>query len=228
MPFIETANGRRIYRPVDEPSRKTLWLLEKEGIVYPTPKDLYAELTSNCWPYKRNAEYLILRDRAFISTVYVLSCRCSEALRLTRGLFRTDKIDYEKGIVTVEPFQLSKSRIKDVPRYYQTRDGYLPLNGDRAIFTPIILKYLETFDSPSDLIFPITRKRVFQIAKATIPKYCTHWLRAFAEDQLYEEWNYDIKAVADYAKVDIRTVEKYVRSRWKRHIERSPNVSKTI
>ena len=211
---------KRVFYPdANQTNRKTLKILEK--VPYPTPEELYEEMMTHNWPYKRNADNFILRDRAFIAMTYLLGSRESESLRITKKHIRLDIAD-DKAI-PVDPFPLSKSKHGSIPRKHQFRDGFLPLVGDRAMFTKAFLEYYDTLKNEDEdrLLFPIVDSRIRQIALKTIPKYCTHWLRAFCEDKLYVDWKFDIVGVADYVKVDVKTVEGYLRSGWKRSANRA-------
>ena len=186
-------------------------MLESKAIEYPSPQRLYDEMMGNSWDYKRDRESYLTRDRAFLSILYLLACRTSEALRLTKGHFTI-----EESNVIIKPFLLSKSKRLGVPRKNQSREGYLPLTGERNMFTDLVLKYLDTIKDEDTLLFTFTRHRAWEIALSTIPTYCDHWLRAFGEDYLYDTSGFDLVAVADYVKVDPLTLSKYLRSRWKR------------
>ena len=69
----KAASVKRVFYPTLNPNRKTLKILEK--VPYPTPKELYEEMMTHNWPYKRNAENYTLRDRAFIAMTYLLGSR---------------------------------------------------------------------------------------------------------------------------------------------------------
>lgn len=173
---------------------------------------------------------MFMRDRALVSLLYLGCLRASEALRLTKSQFET-KRDY----ILVSTIKLSKRR----PGNIKYREARLPLKGNRACFTKLILDYLETLDS-NERLFPwslkertfilkghsyllrngqvkerksvqlVGTKRAYQIVHAILPDWTQHWLRAFGESYLYDQWDHDLIAVADQVKVDSRTVERYL------------------
>jgi integrase len=178
---------------------------------YPSPREILASIrTSPGWSYKDNMEYYMKRDRALVCTIYLLALRISEALRLTKNQFRreTDKI-------IVGGIKLSKPRKKGKPRKHEYREGWLPLEGPRAEFTTYITDYLQLLEE-NDRLFPFGRGRAWQIVTALTGQPC-HFERAYGEDYLYEEWDHDILAVADYVKVEPRTLQEYIRKRYERY-----------
>jgi len=91
------------------------------------------------------------------------------------------------------------------PRKEQFRqEAFLPLEGERAALTQLVMDYLQLL-KPQERLFNFGRTRALQITHSIlgIPN---HWLRAYGEDYLYENWDHDILAVADYVKVDPRTL----------------------
>jgi hypothetical protein len=68
---------------------------------------------------------------------------------------------------------------------------------------------------PEDKLFNFGRTRALQITHSILGTPC-HWLRAYGEDYLYENWDHDILAVADYVKVDPRTLQEYIRERYEK------------
>jgi hypothetical protein len=188
------------------------------------------------WPYKTNMTQYLLRDRSLASLLYVAELRISEAIRLKKKQFETlDDHVYVKAI------QLSKRK----PGKIAFRDARLPLEGERAKFTELILSYLDTLEN-EDRLFPwsleqreyilkrkyrtragevksfksiqmVGTKRAWQIVNALLPNWTEHWLRAFGEDYLYDKRDHDILAVADEVKVDARTLQLYLRKRHEKY-----------
>ncbi|MDH5690375.1 MAG: tyrosine-type recombinase/integrase [Candidatus Bathyarchaeota archaeon] len=194
----------------EKPTRRTLKYIE----YYPTPQEIHDKIIhSKGWNYV-NAEtrdLYVKRDRALVAILYLLALRISEALRLRRNqfVFHEDRIE-------VRGIKLSKSRIKDKPRKEQYRDeAYLPLKGSRVPLTKLVKEYLNNLKGNTQL-FKFGRKRAWQIVVTLTGNTC-HWFRAFGEDFLYEEWDHDLLAVADYVKVDPRTLQDYIRKRWKKY-----------
>jgi integrase len=189
-------------------SRRTLKFIAE----YPTPQEIFERIRSSPgWPYKANMEQYMKRDKALVSLLYLLALRISEALRLKREQFTMSEQSPDR--VIVKGIKLSKSKIKDKPRKEQYRqEGFLALHGPRAELTRFVIDYLETIQ-PEDKLFNFGNSRALQITHAIlgIPN---HWLRAYGEDYLYQTWDHDILAVADYVKVDPRTLQEYIRKRY--------------
>ena len=185
---------------------------------YPSPSEILEDILNNHWPYKRKdtKQFYIIRDRALISILYLLGLRISEALGLIRKQFIfPDEEGGKPNAIYVRSIELKKSRVKGRPRRIRFRDGYLPLTGERAKLTELVVQYLKLL-RPDQKLFPFTRQRAWQIITAMTPHTC-HWFRAFCEDYLYEKWSRDLLAVADYVKVDPRTLQEYIRKRYEKY-----------
>ena len=152
------------------------------------------------------------RDRALVAIVYLGGLRISEALRLRKNQFVR-----RKGYVLVRAVKLSKSRVKGKPRRVEYRDARLPLTGERADLTRLVLDYVETMKSNEAKLFGFDNARAWQVVTSLLPDFTCHWLRAFCEDYLYDVWDHDLLAVSDYVKVDPRTLELYLRKRHERY-----------
>jgi hypothetical protein len=148
-----------------------------------------------------------------VSLLYLLAVRISEALRITKKQFI---IGEKNDRLVVDSIKLSKPRRKGKPRRHEYRsEAWLPLKGERAELTRLIMDYLELLN-PEDKLFRFGNSRALQITHALlgIPN---HWLRAYGEDYLYEIWDHDILAVADYVKVEPRTLQEYIRKRYEKY-----------
>ena len=178
---------------------------------YPKPREVYESIIfGDQWPYKTNVEYYKKRDRALAAITYLLAARISEVLRL-----ETWQITIENNRVVVERIELSKSFKKGKPRNDLFRpEGWLPLLGNRAPLTELVTDYLAVCKTKR--LFPFGRIRAWQII-TTITKEPCHWLRAFGENYLYDVWDKDILAVSDYIKVDVRTLQKYIRRSYQKY-----------
>lgn len=204
----------------------------------PTPQEIYKIITeSSPWPYKLSkfsewnqplaAKKFEARDKALVAILYLAGLRISEALRLTKKQFQIlpDR-------VLVENIYLSKRKVRGKPRLKQYREAWLPLEGERAPLTRLVLDYLSYLEE-EDRLFPwslkektytlrdgsvstqiVGCKRAWQIVTHLAPEYTCHWLRAFAEDYLYDRWDHDLLAVSDYVGVDARTLQLYIRRRY--------------
>lgn len=208
-------NGKK-YRGT---GRKTL----KDIEYYPSPSEIYQLIIENDgWRYKTKSDFYHARDRSLVALLYLAALRVSEALRIKKNQFHERK-DY----IHIRSIKLSKSRVEGQPRRIQYRDARLPLKGERASLTKLIIDYIALLKKDQRL-YPWSLKknqygqitgckRAWQIAKAYFPNFTCHWLRAFGEDYLYDEWNYDLLAVSDYVKVDSRTLEEYLRKRHEKY-----------
>jgi len=196
-----------------KPTRRTLKYIDH----YPSPIEIYTKIMeSKGWPYAQDQIFYLRRDRALVALLYILALRISEALRLKRSQFLFPEETGYKDRVVVRSIELSKSRFKDKPRKEQYRqEANLPLKGSRAPLTKLVIDYVKELKG-DQVLFRFGRKRAWQIVGALTGETC-HWFRAFGEDFLYEEWDHDILAVADYLKVDPRTLQEYIRRRWKKY-----------
>jgi len=204
---IKISNYERLVK------RRTL----KDIEYYPTPVEIYETITTNPgWPYKRKAEFYITRDRALVCVLYLLAIRVSEALRLRKMQFLFPEDTGIQDRIIVRGIKLSKARRKEKLRKELFRqENWLPLTGARAPLTQFIVDYLNLLEKP-DFLFPFNRTRAWQIVSLLTGSTC-HWFRAFGEDFLYSQWNYDLLAVADYVKVDPRTLSQYIRKRYEKY-----------
>jgi hypothetical protein len=217
-------------------SRRTL----QQIVSYPRPFEILDKLQfSKGWDYKTNMEFYQKRDKALVAILYLLAVRVSEALRLTKSQFLEEKdrvlvraiklsksrikvcskcgqrikseerqkhLKNEHGIELDNPdeYFISKPR-----RDEYRQEGWLPKVGKRSPLTELVLDYTQLLEKDEKL-FKFGRKRAWQIVIALTGEPC-HWLRAYGENYLYDEWGKDLLAVADYVKVDTRTLPKYIR-----------------
>ena len=194
-------------------TRRTLKFIE----YYPTAKEIYRLIMDGeGWLYKGSKQFYLRRDRALVSLLYLVALRVSEVLRLRRNQFLFPDETGKEDFILIRGIKLSKSRLKDVPRKEQFRpESFLPLSGVRASLTELIVDYLEKLRGDR-LLFNFGRVRAWQIVTSLTGETC-HWFRAFGEEFLYEHWDHDLLAVADYVKVDPRTLQQYIRRRWKKY-----------
>jgi len=189
--------------------RRTLKFIQ----YYPSPQEIYENLlNAKGWSYKTNPEFYRTRDRALTALTYLLGGRISEIL-----LLKKDQFKIERDKVLVRGIQLKKSRYKNRPRREQYRqEAWLPLHGERAPLTNLVLDYLRLVDGENVLLFPFTRQRAWQIVTCLVGVPC-HWLRAYCENYLYDNWGKDILSVSDYIKVDPRTLQLYIRRSYQKY-----------
>ena len=178
---------------------------------YPSPAEISKQLeASKGWPYRTEdpelLDYYHKRDKALLCLLYLLAVRVSEALRLT-----TDQFHLGVAKTTVYSILLSKSVRKDKLRNYQYRqEAWLPRTGPRGKLTKIVEEYLALVPE-KERLFQFGTVRAWQIITALLD-LPPHWFRAFGEDYLYRQWDHDLMAVANYIKVDARTLQQYITS----------------
>lgn len=196
-------------------TRRTLKFIDR----YPTPKELTERIAQNGWPYKTRKEAYLTRDRALVALLYLCALRVSEALRITR-----DQVTIKKKSIIIEGIKLSKSHRKDKLRKSQFREyAFVPLKGERGDLGHFLQEYLALLDAKREFgiksrLFPFKRGRAWQIVAATLGVPC-HWLRAYGENFLYDAWEKDLLAVADYVKVDPQTLSQYIRRSYTKYRE---------
>lgn len=199
--------------------RKTL----KDIPYYPEPQEIYdLIMQGEGWQYAQKKDFYLMRDRALAALLYLGGLRISEAIRIRKNQFLK-----KKGHVLVRAVKLSKSKVKNKPRRVQFREVQMPLKGEREKLTMLVLDYVNLLEGDARL-FPFSLeknkygqivgcKRAWQIVKALLPEFTAHWLRAFCEDYLYDQWDHDLLAVADCVKVDPRTLQLYLRKRHEKY-----------
>jgi integrase len=195
-------------------NRRTLKKIDR----YPTPQQLYLQITTNKWSYKIRKDFYELRDKALVSLLYLAMLRNSEAQRLTKSQFTL-----EKDRLKIEAVKLSKatriSKGKAVMRKQEFRpEIWIPLHGERGPLGKLVLDYLNIL-TKDDALFPIKNRRVHQIV-TTLIGVPPHWERAFGENYLYDLWDKDILAVADYVSIDPGTLSLYVKRRHEKYKDR--------
>jgi len=198
-------------------NRRTLRQIER----YPTPREIYEALIFNQWNYKKNVSYYQKRDRAFCALTYLGAFRRSETNRLVKSQF---KISEE--LITLEGIKLSKAERRDkatgkvtMRKELYRKEAWLPLTGSRAKLGELVLDYLQELEPEQNLFaFSPTSTRPWQIVECYTRGLAgkhrgitPHWLRAYGENWLYDNWEKDIMAVASYVSVDARTLSLYIR-----------------
>jgi hypothetical protein len=188
---------------------------------YPSPREIYEALIYNQWPYKTNKDFLVTRDRAFCSLSYIVALRRSEVNRLIRSQFKT-----EEHQIILEAIKLSKAERHNkktgesiMRKELYRKEAWIPLEGQRAQLGKIILNYLELLEPEQELFnFSPTSTRPWQIVETYTRGLAgkqrgitPHWLRAYGENWLYDNWEKDLMAVASYVSVDPRTLALYIR-----------------
>jgi len=187
-------------------NRKTL----KDIAKVPTPDELWTQLMQGQgWDYKYNKERFIMRDRALVCLLYLGCLRVSEGLRVTKSIVQVlDDRVFIQGIL------LSKSKRKDKDRKVLYRDVQMPRSGDRVKFTELFMEYYKV---AQDKLFTFTTNRAWNVVKKLLPDATCHWLRSWGDTYLYQVWDHDIMALADYTKQDVRTLQLYIRKQYEKY-----------
>lgn len=188
---------------------------------YPTPKNLYQKIMAYEGSYRTNKDFYIIRDRALASILFIAQLRKSEAHRLRKQQFHENPF----RIIAVK-LSKSEKRSKKTGDIITRKDTYrkeilLPLTGDLSGFGQLIKDYVNLLESPGTLLFPFSDAagRVNQIINEMLG-VPPHWERAYGENLLYELFDYDLIAVANYVQVDPRTLSKYIHRTPERHLKK--------
>ena len=156
------------------------------------------------------------QDRVLVRGIKLSKSRikvCKLCGKSIKAKERKQHLKVEHGIETSDVNRY----FKDKPRKEQYRqEAYLPLTGPRAPLTQLVLDWLQKVPNKDDRVFKIGRKRAWEVIKR-LTRWTCHWFRAFGEDYLYSQWNGDLLAVADYVKVDPRTLQEYIRRRYEKY-----------
>jgi len=194
-------------------ARRTL----KDIKYYPTPKEIETRILKGAgWPYKTNMQFYRIRDQSLVALLYLLAARVSEVLRLKRNQFLFPDDSGLKDRILVRAIKLSKPRAKGKPRRHEYRsEAWLPLTGVRKGLTELIVDYLQLL-KPEEQLFKFDRSMAWKITNALTGE-TNHFHRAYGEDYLYDVWDHDLLAVADYVKVDPRTLQEYIRKRYQKY-----------
>lgn len=65
------------------------------------------------WPYKRNAQFYILRDRAMLALLFLTGGRIGEVLKVRKSQFNSDE---DPEFVVLKGFEISKRKQKTIIR----------------------------------------------------------------------------------------------------------------
>jgi integrase len=199
--------GRMTVRPRPTGrNRRTLSKIE----TYPTPSELLEAIQKGKGhDYKTNVEFYLMRDRAFCCLLYLLALRISEGCRLVKSQFKI-----EKDVILVRGIKLSKVKKKGTARKKEYREeGWISLHGEREGFARLIMDYLSV---AGEKLFISNTGQARKYVKELIG-IPPHWLRAYGENYLYDHWEHDLLAVADYVKVDGRTLQLYIRKGYEKY-----------
>lgn len=167
---------------------------------------------SKGWSYRERKEELRKRDLALIAFIYLLALRESEAIRIKKGQFR---LEPESNMWRVQGIELSKVRSLTNPKWRERhdkyREGWLPLRARdpaRREMVKMVLDYAKDL-GPDAVLFPMTGRRVQQIVGSYTQGW-PHYFRMAGLMYLYKAWGYDVVALSNYVKVDVRTLMHYL------------------
>jgi integrase len=207
MPFVkgdQSAKGRRVLAMIDH---------------YPTAEEMAKRIIKKEWPYSpENKEYYEARDRALASLLFIGAIRISEARRLIKSQFKEDPFRVIGLKLSKAERHNKKGEIIVRKKLYRV-EILIPESEPLGIFGEYIHTYLDKIENEDAKLFPIKNSRIDQIIKTKlgIPP---HWLRAFGENLLYELFENDLIAAANYVQVDPRTFSLYVHRTPKRYLEK--------
>lgn len=188
---------------------------------YPTPQEFIQKIKAYRGKYKTHQDFYTKRDRALAVILFICQLRKSEAHRLTKQQFKPDPF----RVVSVKLSKAEK-RSQTTGQIITRKDAYrkeilLPLTGKLGEYGQIVQEYLELIKKPDTRLFPFKDEcgRTNQIIgeMLNIPP---HWERAFGENLLYELFDYDLIAVANYVQVDPRTLSKYIHRTPKKYLKK--------
>ena len=127
------------------------------------------------YPYKRNADYYLTRDKGLMAFIYLMACRINEAGKVEKDQFDFADPRYP-GFIMVKDFKISKRKKKTIQREGIPRiDFGLPISGRFAPFTELIMEWYDL--NPGPYLFRIGRTRAWQIIEHHTGKWC-HWFRS--------------------------------------------------
>ena len=168
--------------------------------------------------YKTTPEKYHSRDRALLSLLYLTAGRISEVLMLKKSQF---DFESDQDFIIIRDMQVVKRTKKTIAKYgLPLREVPLPLKGQLAPFTKLVVEYLDRIEKDS-MLFPSTKKsrphisriRAWQIIYGITGKWC-HYFRSQAESH-YGRVFRDVIALADFVRVvNIQTLSEYVKTNW--------------
>ena len=168
---------------------------------YENPERILAKITSGSWSYKTRRTFYHIRDTALMSLIYLTSARIGEVTRsyvtlvLERDPLQPKKVlkrqQAKTSSVMASQFQESPdgdlllTRLPIHKRYVSTVKDYpsrdpiiLPMTGDLARFTELIVDYLDLLKEGEEL-FKFLPQRAYTIIHHITGETC-HWLRAMS------------------------------------------------
>lgn len=171
------------------------------------------------------------RDKALIATLFETGGRVSEVLMLKKLNFVLSNPE----IILVENMPIVK-RHKKVGEYIDRKgkkrwktEKYIayrtfPIRTGEPL-VPYMKKWVLQLKLPEQLLFDLSRVRVFQIIKALDKNLYPHWFRAQRASQLTHDYGYryrfDLDAQLDWFKwKHIETAKRYAKMGWESLAER--------
>jgi len=149
-----------------------------------------------------NNNQIDLRDRAFISFLYLTGARISEVLATIK-----DDIDITDDFIVIELITLKRRRMKNVKRIIG-----IPLNKEKDMIN-CFLRWLK-FPSSSNKIFPFSRMTGWNIVNKWLGVY-PHILRHTRLTHLVSKHNFtnmDLMEWTGWRNINMTTI--YIHLRW--------------
>jgi len=177
-----------------------------------SPKQVYDLICGKVYPYAWRRVFYQTRDRALLALLYLTGGRISEVLRLRKSQF--DRL-IDPNFVVIRDMVVVKRKKSVVAREgYPIREVALPLKGRLAVFTRLVIKYLELLDE-DERLFKFTRQRAWQITSYITGKW-NHYFRSQAESYLGRYvFRRDPVGLAEYMGIkNVQTLREYVKTSW--------------
>jgi len=164
-----------------------------------SPEEIYRLIMAKRWPYKTNSEFYHLRDRAFLSLLYLCCGRISEILKLKKKQFE-DLGDF----ILIRNYKVAKTGLY--------RDEWpLPKKGKLQPFTILVEGHLRNVEGR---LFRFSRSRGFQICRY-ITGLWPHWFRAQGEAYYMRIVRDPITLAVGLQLVDPKTLMEYIPFEWR-------------
>ncbi len=160
-----------------------------------------------------------LRDASIIATLFLTGGRVSEVITLTK-----DDFDLSQPEVIVVKRMFVLKRFRKTGEFVvegQTRWTTEKIKAYRSFailendpLSPYLLAYLKTLKK-GEMLFPITRVRVYQIVRELTGQY-PHWFRSQRACQLADEHDLDLNSLMSFFQWrDQKTAMRYTSMGWR-------------
>ena len=183
-------------------------------VFFQKPSEIYQLITSKTYPYKINREFYEKRDRALMALLYLTCGRITEVLSLRKKQF---DFESEPNFIIIRNMIVVKRKKKAKRKSRAIRDEVpLPLSGELASFTSLVLDYLKLVENPEDKLFNFGRNRAYKIVRYVTGQWC-HWFRSQGESWYGKVFS-NIFALKDYVGVvSAEVLSDYVKTDWREY-----------